>query len=205
MQTRRIARSKTGGRLRRQLVALPLLLSVAAAGLAPQAPAYGASAEAIDSRADDVLKQLYDSVHGSKKVVEEAKGVLVFPDVYKAGFGVGGEYGNGALRIHGKSVSYYNIVGLSLGFQLGAQRRTVVLAFMNQDALDNFRHSDGWKIGVDGSVVLAKVGADASADTDTMNAPIVGFVFGSEGLMYNLTLEGSKINRLHLGGPDTSH
>jgi len=191
-------RRTAGSPRRHPLMALPLVVSMLAAALLAQSPAYGASAKAIDSRADEVLKQLYDQVHGAKQLVGKAKGILIFPDVYKAGFGIGGEYGNGTLRIGGKSVAYFNIVGLSFGFQLGAQRRAVVLAFLDQDALDRFRRSDGWKVGVDGSVALAKLGAAASVDSNTMNAPIVGFVFGTEGLMYNLTLEGSKINRLHL-------
>lgn len=196
--TQPTARRKTGSRYHRLLTALPLLLGFMSAALVAQSPAYGASAKAIDSRADAVLKQLNGQFPGAKGVIEKAKGILVFPDVFKAGFGLGGEYGNGVLRIHGRSVAYYDIVGVSFGFQLGAQRRAVVLAFLDQGALDDFRHSNGWKVGVDGSVVLAKAGADASVDSDTMNAPIVGFVFGTEGLMYNLTLEGSKINRLHL-------
>lgn len=196
--THHTARRKTGPRYRRLLAALPLLLGFTAAALTVQPPAYGASAKAIDSRADQVLRRLDKQYPGANQVIKKAKGILVFPDVFKAGFGLGGEYGNGVLRIHGRSVAYYDIVGVSFGFQLGAQRRAVVLAFLDQGALDKFRHSNGWKVGVDGSVVLAKAGADASIDSDRMNAPIVGFVFGTEGLMYNLTLEGSKINQLHL-------
>lgn len=177
---------------------LAVTTSLIITGLAFQTPVYGATAKAINSRVDEVLQQFYKKVKGAHKLVNKAQGVLVFPDVFKAGFGFGGEYGDGALRVHGKTVEYYNIVGLSFGFQLGAQRRTVVMVFLDKQALEHFRHSGGWKVGVDGSVALAKVGAGASIDSDNIQAPIVGFVFGNEGLMYNLTLEGSKINKLKL-------
>lgn len=181
---------------RRALAAL--ILGIVALAPPIQTPARGASASAIDRRADAVLKQLYGEVHGAGALVKNARGVLIFPDVYRAGFGVGGEYGNGTLRIRGRSVQYYNIVGVSFGLQFGAERRAVVLVFLDKDALEDFRCSDGWKVGVDGSVVLAKIGADASVDSTTVKAPVVGFVFGAAGLMYNLTLEGAKINKVHL-------
>ena len=67
---------------------------------------------------------------------------------------------------------------------------------MNEDALNGFRTSEGWKAGVDGSVALVTLGADATVDTTKIKDPIVGFVFGQKGLMYNLTLEGSKFTKL---------
>ncbi len=122
--------------------------------------------------------------------------MLLLPHVIKAGFGFGGEYGEGALRVDGKSVDYYNIASASFGFQFGAQEKTVVLVFMNEDALNGFRRGEGWKAGVDGSVALVTLGADAAVDTTKIKDPIVGFVFGQKGLMYNLTLEGSKFTKL---------
>ena len=109
---------------------------------------------------------------------------------------VGGEYGEGALRIGGKTVDYYSTASASVGFQLGGQQKTVILVFMQDEALKQFRDSSGWKAGVDGSVALIKVGADGSIDTTTIKDPIVGFVFSQKGLMYNLTLEGSKFTKL---------
>jgi lipid-binding SYLF domain-containing protein len=84
----------------------------------------------------------------------------------------------------------------SIGFQLGVQAKSIIIAFMTQDALDKFRNSDGWKVGIDGSVALVDVGAGKTIDTDNIKDPVVGFIFGSKGLMYNLTLEGSKISKL---------
>lgn len=121
---------------------------------------------------------------------------MVFPSVIKAGFGIGGEYGEGALRIAGKTVDYYSTAAASIGFQLGVQSKTVILVFLDNGALKKFRNSSGWEIGVDGSVALVTVGAGGSIDTTNIKDPIVGFVFSNKGLMYNLTLEGSKITKL---------
>ena len=125
-----------------------------------------------------------------------AKGVLVFPKVYKAGIGIGGEYGEGALRIGGKTVDYYNTVAASIGFQLGAQAKTIILVFMERDALKKFRASEGWEVGVDGSVAIIDIGAGGTIDSTSIKDPIVGFVLSQKGLMFNLTLEGSKFTKL---------
>jgi lipid-binding SYLF domain-containing protein len=162
------------------------------------APAAAATAKEIDSRVDAALAEFYKKIHGARALVKDAPGVLVFPDVLKAGFGIGGQYGEGALRMGGRTVDYYNTVGLSFGFQLGAQSRTLVIVFRDKAALDHFRASDGWKIGVDGSVAVAKVGAGGTVDSDTLQDPIVAFIFDNQGLMYNLTLEGSKISKLKM-------
>jgi lipid-binding SYLF domain-containing protein len=79
---------------------------------------------------------------------------------------------------------------------LGAQAKSIFIAFMTAEALEKFRKSSGWKAGVDGSVALIDMGAGKSIDTHNIKDPVVGFVFGSKGLMYNLTLEGSKFSKL---------
>ena len=97
----------------------------------------------------------------------------------------------------GKTVEYYSTMAASIGFQLGAQTKSIILVFTKEDALKAFRNSDGWKAGVDGSVALISLGMGDSLDTTNVKDPIVAFVFGQKGLMYNLTLEGSKLNKLH--------
>jgi lipid-binding SYLF domain-containing protein len=133
---------------------------------------------------------------GGQAFLKKAQGVCVFSGVIKAGLGIGGEYGEGALRVGGKTVDYYSIASASIGFQFGAQKKDVLIVFLEPEALEKFRRSSGWKAGVDGSVVLIDVGAGKSIDTKTIKAPIVGFIVGQKGLMYNLTLEGSKISKL---------
>jgi lipid-binding SYLF domain-containing protein len=120
----------------------------------------------------------------------------VFPTVIKAGIGFGGEYGEGAMLVAAKPVGYYNLVSASFGFQLGAQARSVIIMFMTEDALASFRRKDGWKVGVDGSVALITLGAGGSIDTNQITKPVIGFILDEKGLMYNLTLEGSKISRI---------
>jgi len=157
---------------------------------------HAASAKEIDTSVDVALERFYKEVKGAKEFAQSAKGLLVFPRVIKAGFGIGGEYGEGALRIGGKTVDYYNTAAASIGFQLGAQAKTIIIAFMQKEALRKFRKSSGWEVGVDGSVALIKLGAGGSIDTTNIKDPIVAFVFSQKGLMYNLTLEGSKFTKL---------
>ncbi len=155
-----------------------------------------ASATEIEIGVDTTLERFIDEVNGGSKFLKKAKGVLVFPSVIKAGFVVGGEYGEGSLRVGGKTVEYYSTVAASLGFQLGAQSKSVVLIFLTSQALSDFRKSEGWKAGVDGSVAVIKWGVGEDINTIDINDPIAGFVFSNKGLMYNLTLEGSKFTKI---------
>jgi len=150
----------------------------------------------LDAAVQDTLEEFFFQVRGSRELVAKSAAVLVFPSVIKAGMGIGGEYGEGSLLIRGRPAEYYNTVSASIGFQLGAQARSVIIVFMTHEALANFRRVDGWKVGVDGSVAIITVGVGASIDTTRIANPIVGFIFDGKGLMYNLTLEGSKISRI---------
>lgn len=172
------------------------ILMIAVVLLAPAAQAVAMNAAEINARADEALQKFYKKSPAGKKLAAQAKGVLIFPKVYKAGIGVGGEYGEGVLRVGGKSVSYYSTTSASIGFQLGAQARTQILMFMTTDALNKFRKSDGWEVGVDGSVALITIGAGEDFDTNTVKAPIVGFVMNNQGLMFNVSLEGTKISKI---------
>lgn len=159
--------------------------------------AQAASKEKIDWRTDKALAEFREEVKGADAILAKAAGVLVFPSIKKAGIGIGGEYGEGALRINGQSVSYHSTASASIGFQLGAQARRQIIAFLDPNALKNFRYSDGWEVGVDASVAVITVGAGGAIDATQINQPIVAFVFDSKGLMYNLSLEGSKISQIH--------
>jgi lipid-binding SYLF domain-containing protein len=173
------------------LCALGLVLAAAA-----PPPAQAASMAQIDAEVDAALIRFFEEVPAAKDLAKQAKGILIFPGVVKAGFGVGGQYGEGALRVGGKSVGYYNTMAASIGLQIGVQSRAEVLMFMTQEALDRFQSSDGWEVGVDGSVAVAKVGVAGQIDTNTVREPVIGFVFGEQGLMANLNLEGAKITKL---------
>lgn len=171
---------------------LALLMALVGAGAGARAD----SGPAIDADVDAALRRFYREVGGAHDLVARAAGVLVFPSVVKAGMGFGGEYGEGALRRRGRTVAYFNTVSASVGFQLGVQARTVIILFMTEDALESFRRKRGWKVGVDGSVTLVTVGVGGSIDTNQIKNPVIGFILDQKGLMYNLTLEGSKISRI---------
>lgn len=158
--------------------------------------AYADSATEINIGVDEALKKFKTEVPGGDKFLSKANGVLVFPSVIKAGFVIGGEYGEGALRVGGKTVAYYSTAAASLGFQLGAQSKSVVMVFMTSEALKEFRNSSGWEAGVDGSVALIEWGVGEDINTTDIHDPIVGFVFSNKGLMYNLTFEGSKFTKI---------
>ncbi|MEM6511545.1 MAG: YSC84-related protein [Pseudomonadota bacterium] len=164
--------------------------------LLASAGALATSADKIDRRADEAIENFKKEINGSEVFLAQAAGYLVFPRVVKAGIGLGGEYGEGALRIDGRTVDYYSTAAGSFGLQLGAQAKSIIVIFMTQESLSKFRNSDGWKVGIDGSVALIDVGAGKSIDSNNVRDPVVGFVFGSKGLMYNLTLEGSKFTKL---------
>ncbi len=172
------------------------LLVGAMLGLAAPSVALAASKAEIDAKVQQAIREFYKQTGAGKELAQKAAGMLVFPEVLKAGVGIGGEYGEGALLIKGKTAGYYSTAAASIGFQLGAQVKSQIILFMNPKVLDKFRHSEGWKAGVDGSVALATLGAGGEISTDTVKQPIIGFIFSNKGLMYNLTFEGSKITRL---------
>lgn len=171
-----------------------LLFALVSAAVA--APALAKSAAVLNVEVEAALQQLYKARPETKGVVSRSAGVLVFPAVYKGGIGVGAEYGEGALIERGRTSGYYNLVSGSIGLQLGGQRRVQVIAFMDPAALADFKASDGWKAGVDGSVVLVNLGASGKLDTRQLDQPILGFILGEQGLMYTTSFEGAKVSRV---------
>jgi lipid-binding SYLF domain-containing protein len=157
---------------------------------------YAGSAREIDTSVNVALERFYKQVKGADVFAKNAKGMLILPGVVKAGLGIAGEYGQGALRVGGKTVDYYNIVGGSYGFTIGAEKMDIIIAFMTDEALKKFRGSAGWEAGVDGNVALISIGAGTRLDTTTMKDPIVGFVFDTKGLMADASLKGSKFTKL---------
>jgi lipid-binding SYLF domain-containing protein len=151
----------------------------------------------IDADVYKTLQSFERQVGGARDLANKAAGVLVFPSVVKAGIGLGGEYGEGLLIIRGRPGGYYNIISGSFGFQLGVQVRSVIIMFMTEQALASFQRTYGWKAGVDGSIAIVTLGAAGSIDTENLTSPVIGFILDPAGLMYNLTLEGSKISRIN--------
>jgi lipid-binding SYLF domain-containing protein len=157
---------------------------------------YGKTGREIDTSVDVALERFYKQVDGARAFAKNAKGLLVLPNVKKAALIIGGEYGQGALRIDGKTVDYYNIISGSFGLQIGAEAKDIIIAFMTDEALAAFRASNGWEAGVDGNIALINVGAGGRVDTTTTRDPIVGFVFDVKGLIADVSLKGAKITRM---------
>jgi lipid-binding SYLF domain-containing protein len=150
----------------------------------------------IDQNVHATMQQFYQLNPKHKDLVARAKGVLVFPRITKGGIGVGGQYGEGALRVNGKNVAYYSVTSGSVGLTLGLATHKEVILFMNQEALDKFTNSHGWSIGADTGVAVLTDGGGGSYDTQTLQKPILAFVFGENGLLGDASVEGSKIDRL---------
>jgi lipid-binding SYLF domain-containing protein len=169
--------------------------------LLPASGVFAASVGEIDGNVDETIAQFKEEVNGADVFLNQAVGYLVFPRVIKVGIGVGAETGEGALRVNGRSAAYYRTTSGSFGLQLGAQAKSIVIAFMTKESLAKFRNSSGWQVGVDGSVALIDLGAGKQINTANIKDPVVGFIFGAKGLMYNLTLEGTKISRIKTEKP----
>ena len=179
----------------RSFIGLSLVFSVLVF-FSPQ-PAVAGSAAQIDRDVNAALDDLYAGSVAAKTIAADAKAVLVFPDVVKAGLIIGGQYGEGALLKAGKNAGYYNTVAASYGLQAGAQKFGYALFFLSDKALAFLESSKGWEIGVGPSVVVVDEGIAKSLTTTTAKDEIYAFFFNQKGLMAGLGLQGSKISRIN--------
>lgn len=161
----------------------------------PQA-SWAASASEINREVDIALQHLYKTTPAAKKMAGIAKGILVFPDIIKGGFIIGGQYGEGALRVGGKTTNYYRTVAASYGLQAGAQSFGYALFFLSNDDLKYLKNSGGWEIGVGPTVVVMDEGAARSFTTTTARSGVYAFFFDQKGLMAGLGIQGSKITEI---------
>jgi lipid-binding SYLF domain-containing protein len=151
---------------------------------------------AIDTKVSATLEKFYALHDRNKYLADHAAAVLVFPTITKAGAGVGGEHGDGALLEGGKTVGHYSISGASIGLTLGVSQHSQVILFQTPAARDKFLNSQDWSIGADTSVAVVKKGAGGTYDTQTLSKPVLAFVFGEKGLMGDASLQGAKISRI---------
>jgi lipid-binding SYLF domain-containing protein len=175
---------------RRLAVALVALVALHAA------PALAASAKEIDQKATTALQKLYASTPKAKELAAKAKGILIFPSIVKGGFIIGGQFGDGALRVNGTTVSYYRSVAGSYGLQAGVQTFGYALLFMDEASLAYLDKSDGWEIGSGPSVVVVDKGAGKTLSSTTLQKGVYAFIFGQKGLMAGVGLQGSKITKI---------
>ncbi len=150
----------------------------------------------IDARVDVTLAEMLRRYPGTQNLVDNANGMLVMPLITEVGFGFGGGYGRGALRIGRTTVDYYSSTSASTGLQIGASQYSSVLFFMTQDALQDFRRSDGWAASANIEYAISSQGDELKAETTTSLAPVIAVVFGQAGFRVGATLEGIKYSRI---------
>lgn len=157
-----------------------------------------ANQDELQASVDRALANFRQEVRGAQQVLDNADGLLVFPSVYEGGFVVAAEYGRGLLLgPNGQSVmGHYRLTSGSVGWQAGAQKKTLIIAFMTPESLQNFRNSEGWDISAEAAATIAVVGAEGSISAATLNRPIVAFAIDQAGLMGGLRLEGTKITKV---------
>jgi len=172
-------------------ICLALLFALAATD------SFAASKEEIAAGVNASLERFDKQVKGAKEFREVAKGMLVIPNVTKAAFIVGGQYGQGALKEGGKTVGYYSLAAGSLGWQIGAEKYDLVIIFATDEALKKFQNSEGWEAGVDAEVTLVDAGIDVPASTLVSQHPVLGFVFDQKGLMAGVSVKGAKFTRIN--------
>lgn len=170
-------------------------IAVAALAALPLGAAQAKSGAAIDAKVDAALVRFKQDVQGADDYLKAAKGVLVMPEVKKAGLVVGSQWGDGALRVGGKTAAYYRMDAGSLGFQAGYQEANFVFLFLTKEALDQFRSGKGWTAGVDAGITVVDVGTGVNLDTLKGKDAVVGFVFAKEGLMGGWSLKGAKFTK----------
>ena len=172
-----------------------LLAAVALMAGAFADPASAKTAKEINDNVNACLGRFYKQVSGGKDLAAKAKGVLVMPGVIKAGLIIGGEYGEGALRIDKKTAGYYNLASGSIGLQIGGEAKDILILFMTGEALKQFQASKGWEAGVDANVALVNMGGGERVDFTKMKDPIIGFVLDVKGLMADISLKGAKFTK----------
>jgi lipid-binding SYLF domain-containing protein len=158
----------------------------------------GAKRREIDGAVDRAVGELVTNARGARGLIDKAQAVLVFPQVLTVGLVAGGSYGEGALRKGPQTLGYYSIGSGSVGLLAGAQTKALYVLFMTGDALQRFQAGSGWTAGADASVVMLDAGAEVRMDTSAAQAPVIALVRSQQGLMANLSLDGTKFTRLDL-------
>ena len=180
-----------------RILGTSMILAMVAMPLTRPHPAVADSAAEINREAAAALQALYAGTPRAQELGAKAKGILVFPTIIKAGFIVGGQYGEGVLRKGGKTAGYYNTVAASYGLQAGAQSFGYALFFMTDAALKYLDRSGGWEIGTGPSIVILDAGKAGALTTTTAQSDIYAFFFDQKGLMAGLGLQGSKISKIN--------
>ena len=154
------------------------------------------TAEQIDKEVTVAIEKFKNEINGGKDFLPKVKGFLVFPEVVKAGLIVGGKYGEGALRVNGQTKYYYDMTAASIGLQAGAQKYTMLIAFLSDTALNNFVHSNGWEAGVNGTITVSDWGKSRNISSYSFEKPIIAFIYGEKGFMASVSVAGTKFRKI---------
>ncbi|WP_459944369.1 lipid-binding SYLF domain-containing protein [Desulfocastanea catecholica] len=175
---------------------MPIVLLLAVFVLTCPRMSQAATAAEINHDVDGALQSLYQTAPAAKDLAEVATGILVFPNIIKGGLGIGGQYGEGALRENGKTTGYYRTMAASYGLQAGVQTFGYALFFIGDESLAYLKKSKGWELGVGPSLVVVDKGTATSLTTSTIKAGIYAFIFKQKGLMAGIGIQGSKITQI---------
>jgi lipid-binding SYLF domain-containing protein len=181
---------------RQMFLALGLATAALSLSTAAITPAYAATAEDLNKDADQALQTLYRTNPVAEQISKQAKAVLIFPNIVKAGLVFGGSYGEGVLKEGGKVVNYYNSVSGSWGLQAGAQSFGYAVFLMNNKAVSYLNKSQGWEIGVGPTVVIVNEGVAKNLSTSTLKDDAYAFIFDQTGLMAGVSIEGTKVSKI---------
>jgi lipid-binding SYLF domain-containing protein len=179
-----------------RVTGLTSIAALATCWMALAGPALAETAAEIDAGVEAARDLCAAKVPGCETAATKAQGILVFPKVTKGAIGIGGSYGEGALIVDDKNAGYYSTAAASIGLQLGAETYSQMIMFMTPEALDNFRNSSGWEAGANAKVAMIDQGKAADVNSMISNNPVIAFVFGQQGLMGDLSVEGEKITKL---------
>ena len=180
-----------------------LALSLAAASALPASVATSDRVHAASTAGDlnrdatHALQMLYRTNPLAEQISRQARAVLVFPNIVKAGFIFGGSYGEGVLNEGPRTLNYYNSVSASWGFQAGAQSYGYVVFLMNRRAIDYLNQTHGWELGVGPTLVIVNEGVAKNLSTSTLKGDAYAFIFDQQGLMASVSIEGTKISRIY--------
>jgi len=157
---------------------------------------YAATKGEINASVNAAMNRFKKEVKGANEYLKVAKGVLVIPNITKAGFIVGGQYGQGSLKVGGKTVDYYSLAAGSVGWQIGAQKFDMIIIFTTGEALKQFRSSEGWEAGADAEVTLVDAGVNLPVSTLVSRHPVLGFITDQKGLMAGVSVKGAKFTKI---------
>ncbi len=159
-------------------------------------PVLADSIEYINTNTEKVLTAFKQYAVDGDDMLEDAAGVLVFPDIFRLGFGLGGQYGEGVLLVKGEPVAYYTNAGHNYGLDTKEHGfKSEVIVFRDIDALNTFRNKSSWKVGENGNVTLPVINSPSGVKLGAQSDSVVGFILSDKGLVADVTLNGNRYTR----------